>query len=489
MKTRKFLFAGVLALGAVFLITDQCYARGGLFPSLFGRRSTSGVTTPDCSTCEKPHPAVARMWIKNRNGVKRVGGTAVLIYKGAKRAIAATVAHCVDEMDRSDEIILEFSNGEEFKCSLIDWDKADDLAILGLDCPSAEPVPIFVGHPQKGERSTIAGYGSGCYRSLSGTVRGYLSVQGGPSVRIQVTGIARLGDSGGAILNGNGELIGILQAMYDNPRKEHYNTTIGAASGTLCQFLGGDFQLPWKKDRGEAVPETDFGNSHLQPQDKLAGHSGIEIVTSSGVEEIPIAPLPDKPMVDEEARQLLQGVMSRITELDREANAAADREAERAAILAAGQAVIKDGLTDENIDAAGAAAQPVLARWLEGMGVSGWIAVVVVGILLVVLVRWLKANAADVRSGKTKSVFSQVAAKTPWKGDDVIARHASKLLYGIEVLKETQAEGEADAEAESSLPLPGPPTQPTEDENVMAGWAEVARLQKEVDALKAKGTA
>lgn len=485
MRSRKFLFAAaVLALG---LITDQCYARGGLF-SLFGRR-TPGASVSNGETCgEKPHPAVARMWIQSRNGAKSVGGTAVLIYKGAKRAIAATVAHCVDEMDRSDEIILEFSNGEEFKCTIIGRDSADDLAILGLDCPSAEPMPIFVGHPQKGERSTIAGYGSGCYRSLSGTVRGYLSVKGAPSVRIQVTGIARLGDSGGAILNGDGELIGILQAMYDNPRKPNYNTTIGAASGTICQFLGGDFKLPWKRDRDaeDDVPETDFGNSpkpESTEDDRLIAPlpDGSLLDDASGNEEIEQQTSPPS-VADIVARELLRNVRESIDELDRTVSDANIRAAERAQLFADGQRMIQDGLTDETIDAAAASAQPILVRWFEGMGVSGWIAVVVVGILLIVLVRWLKTNTADVRSGKTKSVFSQLAAKTPWEGDDALARGIDRRVYDVGVLKVVQVEGEMEADAQASAKPPAVDPAVSMESRIAAAEARVADLE-------AKGTA
>ena len=207
----------------------------------------------------------------------------------------------------------------------------------------------------------------------------------------------------------------------------------------------------------------------------------MAIVGDSDVENIP---LPLDPVVDDEARQMLQDVLSRITELDRAASDAADREAERAAVLAAGQAVIEDGLTDETIDAVSEAVRPALVRWLEGFGVSGWLAVILAGILLVMLVRWLKANTAAVRSGKTKSVFSQVAAKTAWKGDNAVARQIDRRLYGVDVLKEAQAESQEDEEAQAEMP-----TQPPagSDEQTLAGSDEqtLADLQAKIEALKA----
>ncbi len=468
MRSRKFLFVAVLALGALFLTTDQCYA-GRLFPSLFGRR-TPGVATPDRQTCEKPHPAVARIWIQTEDGTKRFGGTATLIDKLEGSGLVVGAYHCFDEMDETDEISLEFPNGEEFAGFLFAQDIVGDLALLTLDAPSADPMDIYLGTPKAGETSFIAGYGSGsdCYRTLQGSVRGYVQGNDGKMDSIHVTGMSRAGDSGGPITNAQGELIGVLSGTFDNRRKDgaYYATTVGAYNGRLCQLLNKEFSLPWKKPQGEV---DDFGIDPRPDRDKRARGSGIEIVTISGVEEIEQpAPLPDKPMVDEEARQLLQGVMSRIAELDREANAAADREAERAAILAAGQAVIHDGLTDETIDAASTAAQPVLVRWLEGMGVAGFLAVLIVGILLVIIVRWLKTNTENVRSGKTKSMFGQAAATTAWKGDDAVARQIDRRLYGVGVLKETQAEAQAE---------PPSPPQPT-----------VAELQAQIAALKEPAT-
>ncbi|KKM93786.1 hypothetical protein LCGC14_1204940 [marine sediment metagenome] len=480
---RRLLLVLVVLVGFSWA-ADQCYAVR-LLPLLFGRR-TPRVATPDRQTCEIPHPAVARIWIQTKGGTKRFGGTAILIDKLEGSGLVVSAAHCFSEMNETDEIALEFPNGENFACFLFAQDIEGDLALLTLDAPSADPMDIYLGIPKAGETSFVAGYGPGCYRTLPGSVRGYLQGKDGKMDSIQVTGLSRPGDSGGPITNGQGELIGVLSGTFDNRRKEHYGTTVGAYNGRLCQLLNKEFSLPWKKDR-----EGDAGDSD--------------------VENIP---LPVEPVVDDEARQMLEDVLSRITDLNRaveeaadredkraailldnttgnfevpplppimgddgqwvmpgtELDRAADRDAERAAILAAGKQVIRDGLTDETIDSASTAAQPVLVRWLEGMGVAGWVAVVVVGILLVVLVRWLKTNAADVRSGKTKSVFDRIAASTAWKGDDAVARQITRRLYGVDVLKEAQAE------AKEELPSQAIP-QPT-----------VADLRAQIVALEEKAT-
>ncbi len=441
MRSRKFLF--VLVLGALFLITDQCDARGGLF-SRFGRRSTPGVTTPDSGSCEKPHRAVARIAVTSLKTGKRILGTAILIGPGGKRDVAITAHHLFTGITRPFKITLTFPNGKKFEATLVAEDKAADLAAVVMVSTGIEPMPLSLVAPLVGDRVSVAGYGGeGCYRTTFGVVEPY-SRDRDPVV-MAMSGGSRGGDSGGPMVNASGELVGVLATT--NGRSSY-----GAYNGEICQFLSGDFELPWKRDRGEDEGDSDVEN----------------------------IPLPVDPVVDDEARQMLQDVLSRITELDRAASDAAGRAAEREAILAAGQQVIQDGLTDETIDAASAAAQPVLVRWLGEFGVDTFVATVLAIILLVVIVRWLKTNTADVRSGKTKSVFAQAAARTTWKGDDAVARQIDKRLYGIGVLKETQA----DAEAESSPP---PPTKPPAADPVASVESRIAAAEARVAELEEKG--
>jgi hypothetical protein len=101
-----------------------------------------------------------------------------------------------------------------------DW----DLAALAIWRPNAEPVPLAGMPPRPGEPLTIAGYGSGQYRTITGRCTQYVAPgYNKPFEMVELSAPARQGDSGGPIFNSRGELAGVL-----------FGTAGGQTSGSYC---------------------------------------------------------------------------------------------------------------------------------------------------------------------------------------------------------------------------------------------------------------
>ena len=139
------------------------------------------------------------------------GGTGFLI---DTKGYIATNAHV---LKGSDAIVVN-SNGDEFKASIIHVDKQSDFALLKIDDADYHPLkslPYAIGKVSAdlGEEIFTLGYPRDD-NSITYT-QGYLSAKSGfkgdtASYQIQMN--SNPGNSGGPVLNRNGEVIGILSS-------------------------------------------------------------------------------------------------------------------------------------------------------------------------------------------------------------------------------------------------------------------------------------
>jgi hypothetical protein len=130
-----------------------------------------------------------------------------------------------------------------------------DLAAILINKPNASPVRVARDAPRVGEPLTIAGYGSGAYRSVTGACTQYLA----PSLEhpyelVELAASARQGDSGGPILNSRGELAGVLFG-------EGGGRTTGAYCGRVHSFLTLAVEHLHKEGAGALASATTSGNS------------------------------------------------------------------------------------------------------------------------------------------------------------------------------------------------------------------------------------
>ncbi len=209
----------------VFLSTISVVVTAGAQPAMY---------TP-APSFSGPHPAVVRVAVPERDGAAYGSGALVAVNESS--GLVLTNWHVV--RDSAGAIVVYFPDGFRSGAYLLRVDRDWDLAALAIRRPNVQPIAIATQAPQPGEELTIAGYGSGSYRSVTGRVTQYVSPGGNqPFEMIELSAPARNGDSGGPIFNSRGELAGTLFGSA-------FGRTTGSYCGRLRWFLNsadGDFR-------------------------------------------------------------------------------------------------------------------------------------------------------------------------------------------------------------------------------------------------------
>lgn len=174
-----------------------------------------------------PHPSVARIIVPEVDGTAYGSGT--LIDKRDQYGLVLTNWHVVE--GASSTIEVQFPDGFRSQARALKVDSDWDLAALVIWKPNCEPVPLASRAPQPGDILTICGYGSGDFRRATGRCTQYYSPQINlPRELVELDVEARQGDSGGPILNEQGELAGVLFGA-------GRGTTLGSFEGRVKTFL------------------------------------------------------------------------------------------------------------------------------------------------------------------------------------------------------------------------------------------------------------
>ena len=178
-------------------------------------------------TGQTPHPSVVRIIAPDDGGVSM--GSGVLVDINQSQGLVLTNWHVI--RDTHSAVLVQFPDGFQSAGTVIRYDEPWDLAALVIWKPKVDPVPISAQPPQIGAPLTIAGFGRGAYRAETGPCTDYLSPGSGYAKDlVELSATARQGDSGGPILNAEGQLAGVLFG-------ESGGRTIGRCSKQLRVFL------------------------------------------------------------------------------------------------------------------------------------------------------------------------------------------------------------------------------------------------------------
>ena len=172
------------------------------------------------SLYEKINPAIVCVDSHVSDGISC--GTGCII---DKRGIILTSAHVVNN---GNNIVVTMSNGQDYSARVLKrFGENKDVALLKIDVPF-ELMTVKLGNSEKirvGQKVLAIGNPFGFNGTLT---QGIISRIDFTKNRIQTDAAINPGSSGGPLLNKNGEIIGINQAIF-NPDNNISNIGIGFA--------------------------------------------------------------------------------------------------------------------------------------------------------------------------------------------------------------------------------------------------------------------
>lgn len=170
-------------------------------------------------TPQQPRQQAPQQQRKKNEPVQSGLGSGVII---SEDGYIVTNNHVVDGADKLEVL---FNDNSSYDAKIIGTDEASDLALIKVDAKNLTPITfgdsetvnigewvLAVGNPFGFNSTVTAGIVSAKARSLGQNHKGNLSIES----FIQTDAALNPGNSGGALVNLKGELIGINSAIYSN---------------------------------------------------------------------------------------------------------------------------------------------------------------------------------------------------------------------------------------------------------------------------------
>ncbi len=188
-------------------------------PAAEGNVADTNCADGSCPIAAAGNGAVARVVNETARGRNLGSGTLVELDAGGggKPAFGfvLTCGHLFDEgagEGPAGRITVSFPDGSNYAARLLGVDRQWDLAVLKIARPRAVAVTIATVAPRPGQWLSSCGYGrDGRYWCNRGQARGYVRAEGTSSFEtLELSGMARQGDSGGPVFNRRGELVAVL---------------------------------------------------------------------------------------------------------------------------------------------------------------------------------------------------------------------------------------------------------------------------------------
>jgi S1-C subfamily serine protease len=177
-----------------------------------------------------------------------------------RRGYILTNAHVIEGAEIIDVIL---GNGELIKGTVIGADGATDIAIVKIEPPSGSMPVVTMGDSSRleiGQKAIAIGNPYGLDQTISvGIVSGLNRItpnpaRSGSQLYIQTDAAINFGNSGGPLLNSQGEVIGINTAIIASAQNLAFAVPINTAKAVIPELLAsGRVVRPWLGITGRAL--------------------------------------------------------------------------------------------------------------------------------------------------------------------------------------------------------------------------------------------
>ncbi len=212
------------------------------------------VSAPATTTAEAIDQAVVLVNVahENRGRVTRGSGSGVIV---DQTGIILTAAHVVL---RATYVQVKLRSGEVLPTRVVGVDPVYDVALLQVESRTFLPV-VSLGNSSRLRRGeAVTAFGRSPDRRTEPTAGEFLEqsfeIRPGTPVLL-TTAVAFPGDSGGALIDARGELVGIIGAINDEGTMS-LSIAIDAIKEVYSDLLAGMVRHPWMGIRGETITDA-----------------------------------------------------------------------------------------------------------------------------------------------------------------------------------------------------------------------------------------
>jgi S1-C subfamily serine protease len=231
------------------------FAMGMSLEEAIRRRREAGEPVPAAASAAAPQPAVPP-----------APGTAIASNGSGFFVTADGYAVTNEHVVRGSRRLFALIGGRELPVQVIDQDAANDLALVKVAAPS-RPIPIAAGEPAKGEEVTALGYPiAGALGTEQKATFGRVNALSGPgndSRVLQIDAPLQPGNSGGPVLNGRGEAVGVVMSTFSTARALRVtggalpqNVNYAMKSAYLVPLLERNIAGKWRRGGGAPFPTS-----------------------------------------------------------------------------------------------------------------------------------------------------------------------------------------------------------------------------------------
>lgn len=338
------IIAAVLALTAVMILLAMSHrgdsknpvsdlASGSSVSDSIGNQGSTGVTV---NINVAPKPVEEDEYYQNREtglltpagAAKQVLPSIVSLYGYTNTVIVAyneasgviisddgyiiTNAHAVEEITR---VKARLSDGSEYEAQIIGIDTKTDLAVLKIEADGLVPAVLGASDDLDPAEQVVAIGNAGGYNDtvtvgcVSYTDREINSYTGYPVHCVQTDAVLNFGNSGGALINLYGQVVGIVTSRYSSVGDERVGFAIKtefavpivediiekgyvtgrARVGVTYQLITAEMATQLEVQPGMRINEIsdacDISNTELQLDDIITEMDGIRILTSADIQK------------------------------------------------------------------------------------------------------------------------------------------------------------------------------------------------------------